>query len=53
MHEKIDEINRVQKYIEKSLEMEEIIRYKKGTNNQENLIKFEGSIKLVFVFQFR
>lgn len=47
IHEKVDEINTLQKNVEKRLEMAEVIRTKKGANNQKNLLMLDGSMKLV------
>lgn len=47
IHEKVDEINSLQKNVEKRLEMAEVIRHKKGANNQKNLLMLESSMKLV------
>jgi hypothetical protein len=49
IHEKVDEINSVQKNIEKRLELADVIKQKKGVDNQQNLIKFENSMKLVII----
>lgn len=47
IHEKVDEINSLQKNVEKRLEMAEVIRHKKGANNQKNVLMLEGSMKVL------
>ena len=47
IHEKVDEINSLQKNVEKRLEMAEVIRHKKGANSHKNLLMLEGAMKLV------